>query len=478
MLRYSELSLTRHFAKVSPFLNGMGTTAVFIGFDYGTANCSVAVMENGTPRLLKMENGGTLLPSMLCAPTREAVSEWLYRHHQVEASGEETRALLRRAVSYNRDEDIEVTPASVQFGLASLAQYVDDPEEVYFVKSPKSFLGASGLKPQQVALFEDLVCAMMLHIRQQAQTQVSETINQAVIGRPINFQGLGGDEANHQAQGILERAAHRAGFNDVVFQYEPVAAGLDFEATLQQEQRVLVVDIGGGTTDCSLLLMGPQWHARRDREQSLLGHSGCRIGGNDLDIALAFKSLMPLLGMGGQTEKGIALPILPWWNAVAINDVPAQSDFYSAANGRLLNDLVRDAREADKVALLLKLWRQRLSYRVVRSAEESKIALSENPHYDIELPFISEGLATALTQEGLEIALAQPLQRILEQVELALESGNTQPDVIYLTGGSARSPLIRQALAQKLPGIPVAGGDDFGSVTAGLARWAQVVFTS
>ena len=57
---------------------------------------------------------------------------------------------------------------------------------------------------------------------------------------------------------------------------------------------------------------------------------------------------MPLLGMGGETEKGIALPILPWWNAVAINDVPAQSDFYSSANGRLLNDLVRDAREPEK----------------------------------------------------------------------------------------------------------------------------------
>jgi hypothetical protein len=87
----------------------------------------------------------------------------------------------------------------------------------------------------------------------------------------INFQGLGGDDANAQAQGILERAAKRAGFRDVVFQFEPVAAGLDFEATLSEEKRVLVVDIGGGTTDCSLLLMGPQWREKADRQQSLLG---------------------------------------------------------------------------------------------------------------------------------------------------------------------------------------------------------------
>jgi len=454
----------------------MGMIDVFIGFDYGTANCSIAVMQDGVPRMLTMENGSTLLPSMLCAPTRESVSEWLYRHHQVPASGDETQALLRRAINYNRDEDIDVLSNSVQFGLASLKQYITDPEEVYFVKSPKSFLGASGLKPQQVAVFEDLVCSMMLHIRQQAQSQLTESLDQAVIGRPINFQGLGGDEANAQAIGILERAAKRAGFRDVVFQYEPVAAGLDFEATLSEEKRVLVVDIGGGTTDCSVLLMGPQWRTRQDREQSLLGHSGCRVGGNDLDIALAFKSLMPLLGMGGETEKGIALPILPWWNAVAINDVPAQTDFYSTANGRLLRDLARDARDAEKVNLLYKVWQQRLSYRLVRCAEESKIALSESTQTETALPFISEALATAISQDGLEAALNQPLTRILEQVQLALENSSEKPDVIYLTGGSARSPLIKKALAAQLPGIPIAGGDDFGSVTAGLARWAQVVF--
>ena len=102
---------------------------------------------------------------------------------------------------------------------------------------------------------------------------------------------------------------------------------------------------------------------------------------------------------------------------------PAQSDFYSSANGRFLNDMVRDAREADKVALLYKVWRQRLSYRVVRTAEESKIALSDRPKHAVSLPFISEDLATAISQEGLETALAQPLQRILEQVQLALENG-------------------------------------------------------
>lgn len=449
---------------------------MFIGFDYGTANCSIAVSENGAPRLLTLENGQRLLPSMICAPTRESISEWLYRHHQVATPDSETTALLQRALRYNREEDIDVLPGSVQFGLTALQHYMVDPEDVWFVKSPKSFLGASGLKPQQIALFEDLVCAMMLHIRQQGESQLDQSIDQAVIGRPINFQGLGSEDANQQAEGILLRAAKRAGFRDVEFQFEPVAAGLDFEATLEKETRVLVVDIGGGTTDCSMLLMGPQWRNQSDRRESLLGHSGCRVGGNDLDITLAFKTLMPLLGLGGNTQKGTALPALPWWNAVAINDVPAQSEFYSAASGKLLRDLVRDAENGDVVARLLKVWQQKLSYRLVRAAEESKIALSDRIETDAALDFIAPSLQAAISVEMLRDAINQPLEKILEQVHLALATSSIKPDVIYLTGGSARSPLLRAALQQALPDTPIAGGDDFASVTAGLARWAEVMF--
>ncbi|MHA6311952.1 MULTISPECIES: molecular chaperone [Pantoea] len=449
---------------------------MFIGFDYGTANCSIAVSENGAPRLLTLENGQRLLPSMICAPTRESVSEWLYRHHQVPTPDSETTALLQRALRFNREEDIDVLPNSVQFGLTALQHYMVDPEDVWFVKSPKSFLGASGLKPQQIALFEDLVCAMMLHIRQQGESQLDQPIDQAVIGRPINFQGLGSEEANQQAQGILLRAAQRAGFRDVEFQFEPVAAGLDFEATLQQETRVLVVDIGGGTTDCSMLLMGPQWRDKADRRESLLGHSGCRVGGNDLDIMLAFKTLMPLLGLGGNTQKGIALPALPWWNAVAINDVPAQSEFYSAACGKLLRDLVRDAEQSDVVARLLKVWQQKLSYRLVRAAEESKIALSDSAQHAASLDFVAATLQADISVNLLQEAINQPLEKILEQVQLARATSQIKPDVVYLTGGSARSPLLRAALQQALPDTPIAGGDDFASVTAGLARWAEVMF--
>lgn len=450
---------------------------MFIGFDYGTANCSVAIMERDQPRLLPLDGNSPYMASMLCAPTREAVSEYLHTFWQVPAGSEENQNLLRRSINANRLEGIVLTQQSVQFGQRALANYIADPEDVYFVKSPKSFLGANGLKPQQIALFEDLVCAMMRHIKQQAELLLTQPITQAMIGRPVNFQGTGSEDANRQAQGILQRAAERAGFAEIAFQFEPVAAGLDFEATLTEEKIVLVVDIGGGTTDCSLLLMGPEWLKLPDRQQSLLGHSGCRVGGNDLDIMLAFKTLMPLLGMGGHTGKGLALPALPFWQAVAINDIPAQSEFYSSANGRLLRELIRDAADPQCLGALLQVYQQRLGYRLVRCAEECKIALSTESQTSAALDFIRQEMQVPIDRGELAEALSQPMARIQQQVDDVMsQSGAPRPDVVYLTGGSARSPLLRLALQQSLPGIPLASGDDFGSVTAGLARWAQRQF--
>lgn len=227
---------------------------------------------------------------------------------------------------------------------------------------------------------------------------MSEQVDQTVIGRPINFQSLSGDDASAQAQGVLGRAVLHAGSRDMVFQLGPVAVGPDFEAALDEKKRVLVIDIGGGTTDYSLLLMGPQWREHADRQRNLLGHNGCYIGGNSLDTALAFKYLMSSLGMNGETEKGTALPILLWWNAVAIDGASAQSDFYNTANGRLLNDLLRSVWDVGKVALLLKVWRQHLSYRLVRSVEEDKIALPSAASIETVLPLIQDELAAAIAR--------------------------------------------------------------------------------
>ncbi|MFI3275516.1 molecular chaperone, partial [Vibrio sp.] len=341
---------------------------------------------------------------------------------------------------------------------------------------PKSFLGASGLHDVQVSFFEDLVCAMMANIKHQAERTTQEQIKQAVIGRPINFHGRGGEEANRQAEDILTRAAKRAGFLDIAFQFEPVAAGLDYESTLTENQTVLVVDIGGGTTDCSLLEMGPSWSGQADRTQSLLAHSGQRVGGNDLDIYLAFKQLMSPFGMGSKGISGIDMPLTQFWNPIAINNVEAQKNFYSRENLAALKLLRKEASEPQKLDRLMKVYHDTLGYGIVRRAEETKIALAESAQYRAAISVASELVEVDISVEQMIDAIETPKSKMIELVKEAIQQGQKKPDVIYMTGGSARSPILREAVQQAVPNVPIVSGNYFGSVTAGLARWAEVCF--
>lgn len=449
---------------------------MFIGFDYGTSNCAVAIMENGVPKLLPLEGKQAYIPSTLCAPTRESVSEHLFRHCKISPSNDIGQQILRRSIAFNQEEGIDLVPEDIVFGQAALDLYLRDPRDVYYVKSPKSFLGASGLHETQISFFEDLVCAMMRNIKDTAEISTQNPILDTVIGRPINFHGRGGETANQQAEAILYRAAKRAGFHNIAFQFEPVAAGLEYESTLNNDQIILVVDIGGGTTDCSLIQMGPSHRGSEDRTQSLLAHSGQRVGGNDLDIYLALKQLMQLFGMESQSLSGLKMPFLQFWNPIAINNVEAQKEFYSRPNLLALTRLKQDAKEPEKIARLLEVYNQTLGYSLVRKAEEAKIALSDSTEYLAQIALINEVLEVNIQQDQMVESIESPKSKMIELVKEAVIQGGVQPDAVFVTGGSARSPILHQAITQELPNIPIVKGDDFGSVTAGLARWAETCF--
>ncbi|GEM75062.1 molecular chaperone [Vibrio sagamiensis] len=447
-----------------------------IGFDYGTANCSVAKMTQGEPQLLNLEENSPYIPSSLSAPTREAVTEYLFRYYNIKPLDTLGINALQRAMNINREESIELQPHDLAFGQAALNRYLDDPSDIYYVKSPKSFLGSSGLNDTQLNFFEDLVCAMMANIKSQAELNAQESITDAMIGRPINFHGRGGELANIQAERILHRAANRAGFNNVEFQFEPVAAGLEYESTLSEDKLILVVDIGGGTTDCSLIQMGPSWRDKTDRKASILGHSGQRIGGNDFDIALAFKQLMLPFGMESFMASGLMMPTTQFWNPIAINNVAAQNEFYSKKNLPVLQLLQKQAQEPQKLARLLEVYSESLGYHIVQRAEESKIALSDQKTYQVNIDLMSERLDIDIQRDEMIEAIESPKSKVTALVSEAVAQASVQPDAIFMTGGAARSPILREAVQVVLPNIPIVSGNYFGSVTAGLARWAELCF--
>ncbi|WP_261818289.1 molecular chaperone [Vibrio gallicus] len=448
---------------------------MIIGFDYGTANCSVAQATDDVVKHVSLD-GEKYIPSTLCAPTSETISEYLFKKHGIHPTTSAGEAILKRAMAENYEQGINVLEEEVLFGKPALDLYLQDPKDIYYIKSPKSFLGASGLRDMQLAYFEDLVCAMMTNIKIKAEQSLQQDLTHTVIGRPVNFLGRGGETSNQQAVGILERAANRAGFKEVSFQYEPVAAGLEYENALTRNQNVLVVDIGGGTTDCSMIQMGPQWRGSAQRDASLLAHSGQMIGGNDLDIHIAFQNFMTEFGKGSRKISGLEMPISQYWHPILINNVPAQREFYSRENLALLKLLVRDAVEKEKVSRLIKLHQDALGYGIVAQAERAKIDLEANQQYIAQLNLIDETLAIPVSKQDMEQAIKVPREKIQKLVAEAVTQSGIKPDVIFMTGGSARSQVLRSAVQSELPNIEVVSGNYFGSVTAGLARWADIIY--
>ncbi|MCW8833631.1 MAG: molecular chaperone, partial [Colwellia sp.] len=409
----------------------------------------------------------------------DIIAHWLYQQLPTNQQGlyKDTRALqLQKAQRALRELSFDGIDSELVFGTAALDKYLEDPEEGYYIKSPKSFLGASGLAPMQIQLFEDIVAAMMSNVKNLTEAQLGHQITQTVIGRPINFQGLRGEESNRQAINVLANAAKRVGFRDVEFQFEPVAAGFEFEASLNKESKVLVVDIGGGTSDCSMLLMGPEYSASNDRTQHLLAHSGVRIAGNDFDIQLALQGIMPSLGMNGLLKTGKPIPTASFYQALAINNINEQSEFYSANNRRSLLQLSRDAKETAEVERLITVHDHKLSYQLVNAAEQAKIALSTQDQQVIQLNEIADGLHTTVDKKTLAQANKRTLASIGELMHSAVKQAQCQPDVIFVTGGTAKSPVISQFIQQTMPNVPIVIGDHFGSVTSGLARWAGQIF--
>lgn len=450
-----------------------------IGFDYGTSNCAVGVMENNSPKLLSLGDHGRYISSTLYAPSRDVIVNWLHKNL---SESEQKNFQLQRQNQLNKGKNTlrELTldgyPTDLSFGQQALNNYLQEPDEGYYIKSPKSFLGASGLLPQQIDLFEDIVAAMMSNVKNLTEASLGRSVTQTVIGKPINFQGLRGEQSNVQALKILTNAAKRVGFKDVEFQFEPVAAGFEYESNLTQETKVLVVDIGGGTTDCSMLLMGPQQAKSAERNHDLLSHSGERVGGNDFDIAFALKGLMPSFGLNSLLKTGKPMPSNSFWQAMAINNINDQTEFYSATNARHLAQLMRDAEQPALLSRLLTVQKQKLSYRVVNAAEQTKIALTDQAEQLIDLSDIDEGLSVQLNRDDFAVACKRELTSIATLMKDAITQANCQPDVVFVTGGTAKSPILNQFLKQQFTNTEIVIGDHFGSVTAGLTRWANTIY--
>ena len=475
---------------------------MFAGLDFGTSNCSIAVIENNTPALIPLEDGKSRLPSSLfiehsnstpanlttdliakqiCALKEDPRVSTSLNHEQLVNIA---RKQLRKAHRLNTANDqraqsiVQALAANgdVIFGEEAELTHVSDPESGFYIKSPKSFLGAD-INATQRAVFTTIVEKMLAFIKQEAECIKQQEFSQIMIGRPVNFHGLLGKDGNKQALSIIDSAAAKVGFKEVQFLMEPVAAAYDYERQLNEDKLVLILDLGGGTTDCSMIKVGPSYVHLIDRQDCILSHTRKRIGGIDLDNKLALMALKPEFGKNTVLNNGLPVPNHLFKQAVSVNDVAAQQEFNGRLTGKDIAEYCRISPNP-KLNRLKALRDGKYGLRVSRSAEKAKILLSDQQDILLPLHYIEAGLDIPVSRAQLSDAIADELSKFERLMKEAITQAGATPDVLYVTGGTAMSPVVQQWINSAFPDLDIVIGDHFGSVTSGLTTHAQRIFTA
>ena len=409
------------------------------GLDFGTSNSAIGVIRGNAPLLTPVEGGETLIPS---------------------------------AVFFDYE-----TKGNVLFGAAAIDTYIGQ-HDGRLMRALKSILGSplidetTALGGRKVAL-TDVVELFIRHLKAKAEDYLEAEIDAVVHGRPVRFVD-GDDKADAKAQGVLEAIAKRVGFRNVVFVYEPIAAAYHYEVSATREEIVLIADIGGGTSDFTVVRIGPERRILSDRTSDILANAGVRVGGTDFDTLLSLDAVMPALGLGTQLiNKNLPMPRAVYFELATWATI---NFAYTYRNEREVRSLVTDSCEPEKTGRLLRTLHNRLGHRIAFSVEDAKIALSDREDVGVDLGFIEGGLTMNATRAGFDRTIEDKTGRLFRTAATCISDAGLNPtdiQTIFFTGGSSRVPAVRAAISRATPQAQPATGSDLLSVALGLTREAE-----
>lgn len=373
--------------------------------------------------------------------------------------------------------------ATRQFGRAAIAAYVDG-HEGRLMRSIKSILG-SDLMDEATELpgglqvrYIDVVIAYLRQLREVAQAHWQTPIEQVVIGRPVFF--VDDDpRRDARAQYTLLQAAHAAGLSEVRFQLEPIAAALDYESRLRPdegERLVLVADIGGGTSDFSVVRASALAHQRADRRSDVLSNFGVHIAGTDFDRAVNLAKIMPVLGYNGTGPEGRPVPSKIYFDLATWHLI---NTTYTPNRIAELKQMRRMYNDHDAHRRLLQVLNHHRGHDLAACAEQAKIAVSESGRATIALDFIEPGLQVSVDDRELRSALEHGVERIVAAAREAMRLAQLDPGqlgAVYFTGGSTGLGFLVERIGAAFPSAEVVRGDRYSSVVSGLAITAQQSF--
>jgi len=426
-----------HFTHL--FLSMTSSPQGTLGIDFGTSNSAIAWADpQGAARHLSLEGQATSMPT---------------------------------AVFYN-SEDL-----STHFGRDAVAQYLGGTPG-RLMRSLKSLLGSPLLQEttlvnhRQIS-FQDIIATFLATLRERATQSLGVSPQRVVMGRPVHF--VDDDPVRDaQAEASLRQAAQSAGFDEVTFQLEPIAAALDYERRLQHESVVLVVDIGGGTSDFTVVRLGPQHITRDERASDILATTGVHIGGTDFDQKLSLEQVMPMLGYRHLGPQQREVPSRIFFDLSTWHLINWLYQSRALSQARELRSNYSDPHLHQR---LMKVLNHRQGHQIAHELELAKIRCSDlNGSTVVDLSFVEPGFSVQMAPNDMHEHLATLLGRVVACARDCVQRAGLSDsalDAMYLTGGSSALRPFQAALQAEFPGVPLVEGDLFGGVAAGLA-YSQV----
>jgi hypothetical chaperone protein len=419
------------------------------GIDFGTTNSSVALVTSDS----KVE-----LTSFTFAGTETLSSRSVLYFEQVTAPG-----------GIKRTHGLS--------GPAAIERYLDSDEKGRLIQSLKSHLTSRALTGTEVFgrrhRLEELIARILSDLRKHAERQFERPLRNIVVGRPVRFVGSESDGDDHFAVGRLREAFQMAGFEHVDFELEPVAAAYSYESTLDHDELILIGDFGGGTSDFSLLRVGPQGRKRGHGKRDMLGYSGVGLAGDAFDARIVRKLVSPALGSNSEARSlNKILPAVPAWIYANLE----RWHYLSFLRTNNVREILKSARiralEPEKIEALIAIVEQDLGYQLHQAVQRVKFALSQ--HESAEFRFHEGGLDLRIpvTRRDFEAWIADDLRAIEGTVDALLRNSNKQPqdvDRVFLTGGSSFVPSVRRIFTSRFGRDKIRGGHEFTSVAHGLA---------
>ena len=414
------------------------------GIDFGTSNSSTAITNGGVPRLVDVENGRNTIPTALYFPEKSS---------------------------------------EVFYGRTAQQKYVDSETGGRFMRSMKRILGTPLMDSStqingHMVKFDDIIGAFVSYMKQKIDASANENVESVVMGRPVHFRD-NDPAADDKAQQELERITKKAGFKNVCFQYEPIAAAFAHEQKINSEKLACVIDIGGGTSDFTVIRLSPENRNKADRTKDVLANTGVRIGGNDFDKNLSLNAFMPVLGMGTDYKvygKVLSIPNSIYINLSTWNQV---NDVYNYKTLNLVKGYQTWALDPEKLARLYQVVQNRLGHINLNYVEKAKIALSKDLSIESILDFLSDKPSIYITREEFNNSISNDVEKIEKFLsECILQAGvkNEDIDLVILTGGSTEVPRVSEIATKFFPNAEVSAGDKLSSVGMGLAYDARRIF--